>query len=58
MTKKKALANAIELLERHAGICEHNAAINNDEGNYAQEKLNRELAESYRAGVSSLKSSK
>lgn len=51
MTKKKALANAIELLERHAGICEHNAAINIDEGKWAQEKLNIELAASYREGA-------
>ncbi|MEG0063109.1 MAG: hypothetical protein RR740_00755 [Pseudomonas sp.] len=55
MSKKKpVVSHSVELLQRAASTCEHNAAINADEGEFAQENLNRELAAAYREGAQAL----
>jgi hypothetical protein len=54
MSKKADLKTAGTLLLEAAERCEYNAAVNNDEGNWSQENLNRQLAKSYREGAAVL----
>lgn len=55
MSKKNdGLKASADLLTEAAGRCEYNAAVNNDQGDWAQENLNRQLAKSYREGAAAL----
>lgn len=47
-------ATAIAKLTQHAQQCEENAAIQQDEGKWAEAKLNEQLAADYRVAIEAL----
>lgn len=51
---KESLQASADLLSQAAERCEFNAAINSDEGQWAQQNLNDKLAKAYREGAKAL----